>query len=188
MELASAELRFETSSDGVPRDVLTKGEVPMMRVIAELMIAANAAAAEKIVWTQGVGRAFVRRHPPPRPEGFDELRGLMRRAGVSLDASDGAALANSLVSAISKATSDKVSDNVSDVHGHRRSSSFGACRGGSDRRAVPRDGDAGDVRRGTRRRVERRYLALRCGALATHFTSPIRRYADVVVHGRSWTR
>ena len=186
VELASAELRFETSSDGVPRDVLTKGEVPMMRVIAELMIAANAAVAEKIVWTQGVGRAFVRRHPPPRPEGFDELRGLMRRAGVSLDASDGAALANSLVSAISKATSDKVSDNVSDdtrsIGGRRRSA-----------RAVAAATDALFRGMATRAMSEARYcvvgvegsdsshygLAL---TLYTHFTSPIRRYADVVVH------
>ena len=28
---------------------MTKGEVPMMRIVAELMIAANAAVAEKIV-------------------------------------------------------------------------------------------------------------------------------------------
>ena len=48
-ELASAELRFETSSDGVPLAVLTKGEVPMMRVVAELMIAANAAVARQPV-------------------------------------------------------------------------------------------------------------------------------------------
>ena len=107
VELASAELRFETCSDGVPRDVLTKGEVPMMRIVAELMIAANAAVAEKIVASDP--RAFVD-PPPPRPEGFEELAGLMKRAtGVTLDATDGTALANSLSSAISKATSsDKV--------------------------------------------------------------------------------
>ena len=60
-ELASAELRFETSSDGVPLAVLTKGEVPMMRVVAELMIAANAAVATR-VFAHTPASAFVRRH------------------------------------------------------------------------------------------------------------------------------
>ena len=60
-ELASAELRFETSSDGVPLAVLTKGEVPMMRVVAELMIAANAAVATR-VFAHTPAYAFVRRH------------------------------------------------------------------------------------------------------------------------------
>ena len=59
--MASAELRFETSSDGVPLAVLTKGEVPMMRVVAELMIAANAAVATR-VFAHTPAYAFVRRH------------------------------------------------------------------------------------------------------------------------------
>ena len=53
--------RFETSSDGVPLAVLTKGEVPMMRVVAELMIAANAAVATR-VFAHTPAYAFVRRH------------------------------------------------------------------------------------------------------------------------------
>ena len=47
MELESAELRFETTADGAPAEVLVKGEVPAMRVVAELMIAANAATATR---------------------------------------------------------------------------------------------------------------------------------------------
>jgi len=41
--------------------VLTKGEVPMMRVVAELMIAANAAVATR-VFAHTPAYAFVRRH------------------------------------------------------------------------------------------------------------------------------
>ena len=98
-----ARVRFETCSDGVPRDVLTRGEV-MMRIVAELMITANAAVAED---RRGDPRAFVRSHPPPRPEGSRNWR-VVKRYGGTLDATDGTALAIALV-AISKATSsDKV--------------------------------------------------------------------------------
>ena len=129
---------------------MTKGEVPMMRIVAELMIAANAAVAEKIVGlAPGFGGcALVRRHPPPRAEGFDELAGLMKRAGVSLDASNGVALASSLASAV-KAASDKGftdDDGRYAVRRYKRSPSFDASRGGGDGRVVPRGGDPGDVR------------------------------------------
>lgn len=86
MELASAELRFETTSDGQPAEVLTKGEVPMMRVVAELMIAANSATATRI-HHRLPSSAFVRRHAPPKADGFDELRALVAVEGVELDAS-----------------------------------------------------------------------------------------------------
>jgi hypothetical protein len=65
--------RFETSSDGVPLAVLTKGEVPMMRVVAELMIAANAAVATR-VFAHTPAYAFVRRHGEILFKAFDVVR------------------------------------------------------------------------------------------------------------------
>ena len=44
-----------------------------MAVVAELMIAANSAVAERI-YAAFPGAALLRRHPPPRPEAFAEVR------------------------------------------------------------------------------------------------------------------
>ena len=72
LELESAELRFETSADGRDATVARKQELPMMRTVAEAMIAANAAVAERIAGAFPAG-ALLRRHPPPRLEAFAEV-------------------------------------------------------------------------------------------------------------------
>ena len=71
LELESAELRFETSAE-CRAEVHSKQAVPTMALVAEMMIWANSAVAER------TGRAFpgaalLRRHPPPRPEAFQEV-------------------------------------------------------------------------------------------------------------------
>ena len=172
VELASAELRFETTSDGTPAEVLTKGEVPMMRVVAELMIAANAAVATRIAASLPRS-AFVRRHAPPRPDGFAELEALVAalsppgdNSPLPFDASSGAALARTL---------DRAAERASDRPGASELFRGLATRAMSEAQYVtigappPPDG-GGFGHYG---------LALE---LYTHFTSPIRRYADVVAH------
>jgi DIS3-like exonuclease 1 len=73
LELESAELRFETSADGRDAEVARKQELPMMRTVAEAMIGANAAVAERIGGAFPAA-ALLRRHPPPRAEAFAEAR------------------------------------------------------------------------------------------------------------------
>ena len=71
LELESAELRFETSAEG-RAEVQSKETVPMMAVVAEMMIWANSAVAQRTACAFP-GAALLRRHPPPRPEAFQEV-------------------------------------------------------------------------------------------------------------------
>jgi DIS3-like exonuclease 1 len=71
--LSSAELRFSVGKGGQPEEVEAKAKVPMMDVVAEMMIAANSAVAERIA-TAFPGAALLRNHPPPRQEGLQEVR------------------------------------------------------------------------------------------------------------------
>ena len=72
LELEGGELSFEAGSDGRPKKVEGKTPLPMMAVVAEMMIFANAAVAHRIAGAFP-GAALLRRHAPPRPEGFQQV-------------------------------------------------------------------------------------------------------------------
>lgn len=75
LELEGGELSFETGPDGKPRKVEGKTHLPMMSVVAEMMIFANAAVAHRIAGAFP-GAALLRRHAPPRRDGFDQVSSL----------------------------------------------------------------------------------------------------------------
>lgn len=77
LELEGGELSFETGPDGKPRKVEGKSHLPMMAVVAEMMIFANAAVAHRIAGAFPVA-ALLRRHAPPRPDGFDQVTALFK--------------------------------------------------------------------------------------------------------------
>jgi len=163
VELESAELRFETDAQTQsPTEVLRKQEVPMMRVVAELMILANSAVARATHQTFP-GCTLLRRHAPPREDGFQELARLASARGVALDCSSGEALNASLARVASSADADVTT-----------------LFKGLATRAMS---EAQYVSSGSTSSVEGGFghygLAL---TYYTHFTSPIRRYADVIVH------
>ncbi|CAI5465907.1 unnamed protein product, partial [Closterium sp. Yama58-4] len=96
LELASAELRFEfDESRGTPKRVFCKQEIPMNAVVAELMVLANAAVARKLTRTFP-STAFLRRHAPPRPNGFRHLMHCCAVRGIALETSTNKTLAASL--------------------------------------------------------------------------------------------
>lgn len=72
LELEGGELSFDAGPDGKPRRVEGKVHLPMMSVVAEMMIFANAAVAHRIA-EAFPGAALLRRHPAPRPEAFEPV-------------------------------------------------------------------------------------------------------------------
>ncbi|KAG2445884.1 hypothetical protein HXX76_000488 [Chlamydomonas incerta] len=176
LELASAELRFRTDSDtGAPCAVICKQKVPMMDVVAEMMIAANSAVAERIA-TAFPGAALLRNHPPPRAQAFEALKPLLEGAGGGaaggaaapppLDPSSNQSLAAALERACAAAAaSDPAAAVLIKSLATRAMSEAQYNSSGTAPPATPQSYHYG--------------LALQ---YYTHFTSPIRRYADVVVH------
>jgi len=85
LELEGGELSFEAGSDGRPKKVEGKTPLPMMAVVAEMMIFANAAVAHRIAGAFP-GAALLRRHAPPRPEGFEQAAVIPIASSSSLSA------------------------------------------------------------------------------------------------------
>ena len=76
---------------GLPTAVEAKAKVPMMDLIAEMMIWANAEVAERIA-TVFPGCALLRNHPPPSSQAFDRIRPMLefKEGGNSGGAGGGA--------------------------------------------------------------------------------------------------
>lgn len=192
IELSSAELQFETSADmrddddddenaaNSSQSFSRKKEVPMMSVVAELMIAANSAVATKIINAQKKGGppALLRKHDPPLPEKFAELSVLlMENSGVLLDASSGKALSNSLTAAEHKSADPNAGQMF------RSLATRAMCEAQYVNAFDAGYESQGDARKSSTKTFSHYGLAL---DLYAHFTSPIRRYADLVVHRQLW--
>jgi VacB/RNase II family 3'-5' exoribonuclease len=181
LELASAEVRFTLGADGLPCTVAAKAPLPVMGMVAELMIAANGAVAERIA-AAFPNAALLRRHAPPRVDGLRELARLAGAGGLAAGSAaladaagaagggatlaDGgrAALTAALAAAEAQAADPAAAELLKATATRAMSEAEYACTGG------PASPEGGFSHFG---------LALR---FYTHFTSPIRRYADVTVH------
>ncbi|KAL3312654.1 DIS3 mitotic control, partial [Cichlidogyrus casuarinus] len=166
LELDSIEVsvRFEDqkSRSGRLEDLIPSEHLEMHSTVAELMIFANHWVARRCL-ERFPARSCLRRHPAPKPEHFDELRQCAASKGFNIDADTNQSLANSLNSAVD-----------------------------------PNDGEVNSILRqlATRAMTNALYFSTGSDALTqedfahyglalnlyTHFTSPIRRYADVIVH------
>ncbi|KAM9844322.1 DIS3-like exonuclease 2 isoform 1-T2 [Aulostomus maculatus] len=133
------------------------------KLIEEFMLLANIATAHHI-YRHFPELALLRRHPPPKAKMVDELQELCDQLGIDIDLSSAGALHKSLSTALGN---DEYSLARKEVLTHMCSRPMQMalyfCTG------VLKD------------QQFFKHYALNV-PLYTHFTSPIRRYADIVVH------
>lgn len=159
--LASPEIRFQVNSEtGEPIEVEVKELRETNSMVEEFMLLANISVAEKIE-KEFPEFAMLRRHPTPPQTNFDPLIKAVRHQGFSIETSSGKELADSL---------DKIvkADNPY----------FNTMLRILATRCMLQ---AVYFISGTLTKPEYFHYGL-AAPIYTHFTSPIRRYADVIVH------
>ncbi|KAL9672529.1 hypothetical protein QQ045_028780 [Rhodiola kirilowii] len=160
LTLASAEVKFQIDSE--THDPLDIGMYQIReanQMVEEFMLAANVSVAEKIL-KQFTVCSLLRRHPIPTREMLEPLLRTAAAVGLSLDVTSSKALADSLDHAVGD---DPYFNKLIRILATRcMTQAVYFC--------------SGDLTP-----PEYHHYGL-AAPLYTHFTSPIRRYADIVVH------
>ncbi|XP_034471257.1 DIS3-like exonuclease 1 isoform X1 [Hippoglossus hippoglossus] len=160
LELEGVEVRAQLDEDGNITALVPRQPLEVHETVAECMIYANHWVARKIQ-ESFPHQALLRYHPPPRQEFFSQLVESAKAGGYTIDTRTNKALADSL-----------------------------------DRAVDPQDPLVNRLLRMMTTQAMSEALYFSTGAQSvdqfyhyglaldryTHFTSPIRRYADVVVH------
>jgi len=161
LTLASPEVRFEMdqqSSDPLDVGMYVTRETNQM--VEEMMLLANVSTAERILQAYPTA-AMLRRHPIPEQKMFEPLLKAAKACGVELNTQSNQTLASTLDAAVR--SEDPYFNTLLRLQATRCMSQAVYCSSGQY--AGP----------------ERMHYGLAM-PLYTHFTSPIRRYADVIVH------
>ncbi|GAA5950094.1 hypothetical protein JCM3765_004194 [Sporobolomyces pararoseus] len=167
LNLASPEVKIHLESSestgpiDAPVDVETKELFETNSLVEEFMLLANISVASKI-YKQFPQTAVLRRHAPPPKTNFEVLQDvLQKRRGMTLDVSSSGSLANSLDECIdSNFPSFNTLVRIMATRCMLSAEYF--CSGSIPSSQFSHYGLASPI--------------------YTHFTSPIRRYADVLVH------
>ncbi|WFD34393.1 exosome catalytic subunit dis3 [Malassezia cuniculi] len=163
LNLASPEVRIQLDSaeSSAPVDVETKALFETNSLVEEFMLLANTSVARRI-YEAYPASAVLRRHGEPPADNFDTLKDILqKRRGLTLDTSSSGALAASLDRCVDDA--DPAFNTLVRILATR-------CMLSAEYFAS-----------GTVSRTAFAHYGLACD-MYTHFTSPIRRYADVLVH------
>lgn len=159
--LASPEIRFQVESEtAAPIDVEMKEMRDTNSMVEEFMLLANISVAEKIE-KEFPEFAMLRRHPTPPQTNFDPLVKSVRHQGFDIDTSTGKALADSL---------DRIVKPENPYFNTMLRILATRCML-----------QAQYFISGTLTKPEYFHYGL-AAPIYTHFTSPIRRYADIIVH------
>ncbi|XP_076444045.1 DIS3-like exonuclease 1 [Babylonia areolata] len=160
LELESVEVQIQLTETKGVEDLTPKEHLEVHETIAECMIFANHWVAKKIAEVFP-SKALLRNHPSPRQEQFENLLKCAAARGFSINTTSNKALAASL-DACSDAKDPWVNPLLRSLATLAMSNARYFCTGATHPDQFSHYGLALD--------------------LYTHFTSPIRRYADVVVH------
>ncbi|KAI9844214.1 MAG: exosome catalytic subunit dis3 [Sclerophora amabilis] len=162
LNLASPEVKVQTESEtSDPVDIESKKLLDTNSLVEEFMLLANISVAEKI-YDAFPQAALLRRHAAPPRTNFDELSNQLKvKRNLSLDSSSSKALATSLDMCVSA-----------------ESPFFNTLIRIMATRCMM---SAEYFTAGTQSEPEFRHYGL-ATPIYTHFTSPIRRYADLVAH------
>ncbi|KAJ6084030.1 Exosome complex exonuclease dis3 [Penicillium sp. IBT 16267x] len=164
LNLASPEVRIEADADEVGdplADVKTKSMLATNSLVEEFMLLANITVASKI-YASFSQTALLRRHATPPPQNFEDLiNQLSKKRNMELDVSSSGALANSL---------DRCVDPENPFFNTLVRILATRCMTSAEYFCA-----------GAHAESEFRHYGL-ASPIYTHFTSPIRRYADLLVH------
>ncbi|XP_052567964.1 DIS3-like exonuclease 1 isoform X1 [Peromyscus californicus insignis] len=160
LELEGVEVRVQLDDKKNIHDLIPKQPLEVHETVAECMILANHWVAKKI-WESFPHQALLRQHPPPHQEFFSELRECAKAKGFFIDTRSNKTLADSLDSA----------NDPSDPMVNRLLRSM----------ATQAMSNALYFSTGSCAEEEFHHYGLALDKY-THFTSPIRRYSDIVVH------
>ncbi|KAJ1731846.1 exosome catalytic subunit dis3, partial [Coemansia biformis] len=161
LTLSSPEVRFRLENDSQdPVDVEMKALKETNALVEEFMLLANISVARKI-YEHFPDSSLLRRHPEPPAQNFDNLQHALKPLGIQLETGSSLALAQSLDRAV--LSSDPYFNNLLRILTTR-------CMM-----------QAQYFCSGTHTPEEFRHYGL-ATEIYTHFTSPIRRYSDVMVH------
>ncbi|PYI12435.1 RNB-domain-containing protein [Aspergillus sclerotiicarbonarius CBS 121057] len=164
LNLASPEVRIEADNDEVGdplTDVKTKAMLETNSLVEEFMLHANITVASKVYSTFSQ-TAMLRRHATPPPQNFEELiNQLSKKRDMRLDVSSSRALADSL---------DRCVDEKNPFFNTLVRILATRCMTSAEYFSA-----------GAHAESEFRHYGL-ASPIYTHFTSPIRRYADLLVH------
>ncbi|PGH12348.1 hypothetical protein AJ80_06758 [Polytolypa hystricis UAMH7299] len=163
LNLASPEVRIETDSElsDPVADVKTKALLDTNSLVEEFMLLANTTVASQI-YKSFPQTALLRRHATPPPQNFEQLIAqLGKKRNMSLDVSSSLALATSLDHCVD--TANPFFNTLVRILATR-------CMTSAEYFCA-----------GVHAESEFRHYGL-ASPIYTHFTSPIRRYADLIVH------
>jgi len=158
IDFESAETKFRFDETGKPSEIIKKERLDAHRLIEEFMLLANQVVAKHIgvVKKESNPRPFIYRvHEPPSPERLTDLASFVEHLGYSLKIGGGV-----LSRAIQKL--------LDEVKGKEEENVINEVAIRSMAKAVYSEKNTGHFGLGFR--------------YYTHFTSPIRRYPDLVVH------
>jgi ribonuclease R len=156
LSMDTDEVRFVLDEAGVPIKVMIKKRIDTMRMIEEWMLMANKAVAKKLSEKNAAGVAVYRVHDKPAPDRVLDLQTFLKTLGYTTTIVDGIIPPEQLQAILEQVDNDTARDTIQS-----------------------------SVVRSMAKAI---YTTTNIGHFGlafdyyTHFTSPIRRYPDIMVH------